>query len=291
MKHKKLLVVPIIASLLLTACGDGENQDKGDPGKIKGSQPDQTQKAKNKDSSKTQKGEAKQNKNSNNESKGDQLTKKDSESHNEILAEGEKSEKYGKSKPTAKNDLKKLPKKVQDLPSTTFEGYDYIDLSGKTDISQVLESVSIENSDKIATDKMHDKVYADLEKMYNDISKVNKDHKQSTGINTKYNDAIDKLGKKYFYEGESEGIERFNMYQKAGWKFDQSTLKVTDYGAENVWMYQIDMVNSKGQKTATICGKFYDVIEQLTVRDSHTSDKGVVKLYDDVSSSKKQQYK
>lgn len=292
MKYKKFLVIPLTASLILAACGHDGDKDN-EPGKISGNQPQHEKKDKNNDSSKKQKGEAK------NDSKKDdkdqknkdgQLTKKDDESHNEILTEGEKSKKYGKSKPTAKADYKKLPKDVKKASSTSLQGFHYMDLHGEDDISQKLNGSAIENPDKVATDATHDKVYKYLDKMYKDVAKYNKDNKSSTGINTNANDKVEKLGKKYFYTGEEDGINTFIQYQKQGWKLDKSSLKVTDYGAENVWMYEIDLVDDKGHKEAVVAGKYYDIIKQLTVRDSHSSNDGVTSMYRDANKKGSKQY-
>lgn len=284
MKYKKLLIVPITASLLLAACGsEGSNSDS--PAKIDGKQPQQSEKAKNKDSAKEQKGESKvsNKKGTKDPTKtNEQMTEKNPESGNDILAEGEKSEKFGKNNSIEKPDAKKLPKKYNEVPGGVYENYNYTDLEGREDISKYIEKSAIDNPDQVADDKQHEHVYKELENVMTDVEKYNQKYspkKNKTGVNTKQVDAMKKLANQHFYSDE-DNIADFSQFLRQGWKLDKSSLKVTDYGAENVWMYQVNWVNKDGKKRAVTAGKFYDVINQFTVKNSMTSNDGFLDIYD-----------
>ena len=284
MKYKKLLIVPITASLLLAACGsEGSNSDS--PAKIDGKQPQQSEKAKNKDSAKEQKGESKvsNKKGTKDPTKtNEQMTEKNPESGNDILAEGEKSEKFGKNNSIEKPDAKKLPKKYNEVPGGVYENYNYTDLEGREDISKYIEKSAIDNPDQVADDKQHEHVYKELENVIIDVEKYNQKNspkKNKTGVNTKQVEDMKKLANKHFYSDE-ENIANFSQFLNQGWKLDKSSLKVTDYGAENVWMYQVNWVNKDGKKRAVTAGKFYDVINQFTVKNSMISNDGFLEIYD-----------
>lgn len=290
MKYKKLLMIPITASLLLAACGNEGSSNEDGPAKIDGKQPQQSEKAKNKDSAKEQKGKSKVSNTKDNDNKKDQkdptktdeqLTEKNPESGNDILAEGEKSEKFGKNNSIEKPDAKKLPKKYQDVPGETYADYNYTDLEGREDISKYIEESSIDNPDQVADDKQHEHVYKELKNAILAVKDYNQKYmskKAGTGINTKQSDDMKKLANEYFY-GEEENITDFSQFLNQGWKPDKSSLKVTDYGAENVWMYQINWINKDGKKRAVTAGKFYDIINQFTVRNSLISNDGFIDTY------------
>lgn len=284
MKYKKLLIVPITASLLLAACGsEGSNSDS--PAKIDGKQPQQSEKAKNKDSAKEQKGESKvsNKKGTKDPTKtNEQMTEKNPESGNDILAEGEKSEKFGKNNSIEKPDAKKLPKKYNEVPGGVYENYNYTDLEGREDISKYIEKSAIDNPDQVADDKQHEHVYKELENVITDVEKYNQKNspkKNKTGVNTKQVEDMKKLANQHFYSDE-DNIADFSQFLRQGWKLDKSSLKVTDYGAENVWMYQVNWVNKDGKKRAVTAGKFYDVINQFTVKNSMISNDGFLEIYD-----------
>ena len=293
MKYKKLLIVPVIASLLLAACGN-EESNNDDPAKIDGKQPQQSKKAKTKDSAKEQKGESKvsNKKDTKVPTKTDeQITERNSESGNDILAEGEKSKKFGKNESIEKPDAKKLPKKYNEVPGGVYENYNYTDLEGREDISKYIEKSAIDNPDQIADDKQHEHVYKELESVIADVEKYNQKYsskKAGTGVNTKQIDAMKKLANKHFYSDE-ENIANFSQFLNQGWKLDKSSLKVTDYGAENVWMYQVNWVNKDGKKRAVTAGKFYDVINQFTVKNSMTSNDGFLEIYEHTTDPKNSQ--
>lgn len=297
MTYKKLLCLPIAATLLLTACGDNESGGSGDPAKIEGKQPQQSEKVKDKDSGKEQKGESKT-KSKKSDTKDpsdsdDQVTEKNSESGNDILAEGEKSKKFGKNKSQEKPDASKLPKKYKKVPSQTYENYEYTDLEGKNDISEYIEKSSVDHPDKIATDKQHEHVYNELEKTIDEVKKYNRKYspkKNKTGVNTKQTTDMKKLANAHFY-GEEDNISDFSRFLNQGWKPDKSSLKVTDYGAENVWMYQINWVNEDGKKRAVTVGKYYDIINQFTVKKSMTSNDGFLDIYKKSNDPKNSQNK
>lgn len=285
MKYKKLLIIPITASLLLAACGNEGSSNEDGPAKIDGKQPQQSEKAKNKDSAKEQKGEAKvsNKKDTKDPTKTDeQITERNPESGNNILAEGEKSEKFGKNKSIEKPDAKKLPKKYSEVPGGVYENYNYTDLEGREDISKYIEKSAIDNPDQVADDKHHEHVYKELDSVIADVEKYNQKYsskKAGTGVNTKQIDAMKKLANQHFYSDE-DNIADFSQFLQQGWKLDKSSLKVTDYGAENVWMYQVNWVNKDGKKRAVTAGKFYDVINQFTVKNSMISNDGFLEIYD-----------
>ena len=306
MKYKKLLMIPITASLLLAACGNEGSSNEDGPAKIDGKQPQQTEKAKNKDSAKEQKGESKTSSaKDNNDTKDqkdqkdqkdptktdEQLTEKNPESGNDILAEGEKSKKFGKNNSIEKPDAKKLPKKYEDVPGGVYANYNYTDLEGREDISKYIEKSSVDHPDLIADDKKHEHVYKELEHVINDVKQYNQKYeskKAGSGVNTKQPEAMKKLANKDFY-GDENNISDFSQFLNQGWKLDKSSLKVTDYGAENVWMYQINWVNKDDKKQAVTVGKFYDIINQFTVKNSMISNDGFLDIYDKSTDPKNSQ--
>lgn len=285
MNYKRWLVLPLAATVVLTACGKDDTSDE--PGKISEHNKTSSNKEDNKDSAKQQnkdnqsKSDNKsENKAKNSKSEDGQSVVTNEESKNKVLAEGEKSKKFGKNDMSAKNDKKKLPKDLQDDGNETFlTDSHYIDLEGSKDISEYVEERTFENPELVAPDSTHESAYKQLTKIWEETQSVSKENtKLGSSGSVKQSDNIDKLTKNYYY-GDDNLVQKMVMYGMQDWHIDKSSLELTDYGAENVWMYKYDFVNSKGEKVASIGGKYYDVIHQQTVMNTILSNKGAEELY------------
>lgn len=283
MEYKKLLIIPLAASLVLTACGK-DDENKNEPGKISEQKDRGSGKENTKDSSK-ENGDSKTEKESNDNSKksNEQETIKNEESSNEILSKGKKSKKYGKNDESAKNDKDKLTKELKFDDNKTFlENANYVDNNGEKDISTAIEENVFDNPDQIASDSTHDSAYKELNKIWKETKKVSKSNTDAGASgSSKQADSINNLIKNHYY-GESQLVSKLVMYGNNDWEIDQSSLKLTDYGAENVWMYKYDLVDKEGTKMASVGGKYYDVIHQQTIIDLALSNKGAEQLYDKV---------